>query len=284
MTAITSRAFPSGSAPHTAQIGLIRLVRVELLKLTSTRLSYGLLATGTGITAMFGILESSRAGSGAPNTPASLGTVTGLAQIIAAGIWSLLLATVFGVTLSSGEFRHRTATNTYLAAPDRGRVLAAKAIAAALAGAVFGLAGYTVSFGSALSFMLARGEHVTIGAATLADWGAGHLVAAGLLAAIGAVVGSLVRSQLAAVIGVFVWAIILESLIGGLYTSVRPYLPFTMATTLIGTPLGGAAFGPAHGVNGGTPLPFPAAVGFLAAIAIAGALIAARTTLRRDIT
>jgi ABC-type transport system involved in multi-copper enzyme maturation permease subunit len=200
------------------------------------------------------------------------------------GVWALMFAAVLGVTVSSGEFRHRTATFTYLAAPDRNRVLAAKAIAAALAGAVLGLAGFAVSAVSGLAFVAARGYSVSLGAATFADRGAGALVAGALLAAIGVVLGTLVRSQLAGVIGVFVWAMIIESLIGGLFTAVRPYLPYTAATTLAGTPLGGAAFGPAHGVNGGTPLPFAAATALLAAIALAGGIIAARTTVRRDIT
>lgn len=263
---------------------MTRLIRVELLKLASTRMTYGLLATGAGITALFAILQAARAGGGGPNTPASLGTPAGLGQIITAGVWALLFAAVCGAIVSSGEFRHRTATVTYLAAPDRTRVLAAKAIAAALAGAVFGLAGFAISFGSGASFALARGFPITIGAATLADWGAGHLVAGALLAAIGSVSGSLVRSQLAVVTGVFVWAIILESIVGGLYTAVRPYLPYTAATTLAGTRLGGAAFGPAHGVSGGAPLPFAAAVALLAALAIVAGAVAARTTVRRDIT
>ena len=46
---------------------------------------------------------------------------------------------MLGVTISSGEFRHQTATLTYLATPNRTRVLAAKAVAAAAGGAVFGL-------------------------------------------------------------------------------------------------------------------------------------------------
>jgi ABC-2 type transport system permease protein len=280
MTALTS-AIP---APAVRQIGLVRLVRVELLKIRVTRLNYGLLGAAAGITALFAVLESARAGSGAPNTPASLSTPAGLSQVMTAGVWALMFAAVLGVTVSSGEFRHRTATLTYLAAPDRNRVLVAKAIGAALAGAVLGFAGFAVSLVSGLAFMAARGYSVSVGAATFADWGAGHLVAGALLAAIGAVLGTLVRSQLAGVIGVFVWAMIIESLIGGLFTAVRPYLPYTAATTLAGSPLGGAAFGPAHGVNGGTPLPFAAATALLTAIALVGGIIAARTTVRRDIT
>jgi ABC-2 type transport system permease protein len=53
----------------------------------------------------------------------------------------VLAVAVMGVTVSSGEFRHATATLTYLATPRRGRVLTAKVVAGACAGAVFGLVG-----------------------------------------------------------------------------------------------------------------------------------------------
>ena len=42
---------------------MTRLIRVELLKIRTTRLSYGLLATGAGLTALFSVLEASRAGT-----------------------------------------------------------------------------------------------------------------------------------------------------------------------------------------------------------------------------
>lgn len=259
-----------------------RLIRIELLKLRTTRMGYGLLATAAGLTALFCVLEASRAGTGRSVAP--LYTAAGLNAVITGGVWSLLLAAVFGVTIASGEFRHQTATQTYLATPSRGRVLAAKALAAALAGVVFGLVGYLIAGGTGLAFVLGHGYHVSISDATLARYGAGHLLAGGLMAAIGVAIGSLVRSQLAGVVGVFVWAIIIESVLGGLFSSVQPYLPYTAATTLSGTALGQGAFGPAHGIGGGTPLPFAAAAGLLAAIAAALSLLAARTTVRHDIT
>jgi hypothetical protein len=48
---------------------------------------------------------------------------------------------------------------------------------------------------------------------------------------------------------------------------------------------GGAAFGPAHGVaNSAIPLPFAAAAGLLVGVAILISLVAARTTVQRDIS
>lgn len=260
-----------------------RLIRVELLKIRTTRLSYGMLATAVALTALFSVLEAARAGSS--RGPGPLSSAAGLNAVITAGVWALLLATVLGVTVSSGEHRHHTATLTYLAEPDRSRVLTAKAAAAAVAGAVFGLAGYLVAAGAGLAFVAGHGYRVPVGDATLARYAIGHVLAAGLLAAAGAGLGSLIRSQLAAVIGVLVWAIVVESLIGGLFSAVQPYLPYTAATTLAGAALGGAAFGPAHGVSGGgAALPFAAAAALVAALAAVVCLVAARTTVPRDIT
>jgi ABC-2 type transport system permease protein len=258
------------------------LIRVELLKLRTVRLSYGLLAAAIGLTAVFCVIEAVRAGS---NALPPLSTAAGVTDVITGGVWSMIFAAILGGTLSSGEFRHATATGTYLVTPNRTKVLAAKAVAAAIAGAIFGLLGWAVATGVGLSFAAAHGYADPLTAGTIARFAAGHVVAAALLAAIGAAIGSLIRSQLAVVIGILVWSIIVESILGGLFNSIQPYLPYTAATTLAGTPLGGAAFGPAHGAaTSASPLPFAAATALLAAIAVAIALIAARTTVRRDVS
>jgi len=77
--------------------------------------------------------------------------------------------------------------------------------------------------------------------------------------------------------------VVIESVLGGVYPTIRPYLPYTAASTLTGTQLGGAAFGPAHGVSGGTPLPFVAAAALVAAVAGVISLVAARTTAVADV-
>ena len=178
---------------------MTRLVRIELLKLTTVRLSYWLLATAALLTAFFCTLEAARSGVGKSVAP--LSTYSGLSTIVTGGVWGLLFAAVLGATAASGEFRHQTATLTYLATPDRNRVLVAKSIAAALAGAVFGLVAYFVAAAFGLGFVAAHGYHVSIGAVTFIRFGAGHIVAGALLGAVGAALGSLIRSQLAAVIG-----------------------------------------------------------------------------------
>ena len=260
---------------------MIRQIRIELLKLVTVRLSYGLLAFTVALTGIFSAIEASRAGTSSGVAP--LNTYSGLSSIVTGGVWGLIFAAVLGVTISSGEFRHQTATLTYLATPNRTQVLIAKAVAAAASGSVFGLVVYVVATGVGLGFVAAHHYPVSIGVVTFVRFALGHLVGGALMGSLGAVLGSLVRSQLAAVIGVFVWSIILESLIGGLFTSIRPYLPYTAASNLAGTALGAAGFGPSRAVSGNAPLPFAAATALLIGLAVALAFVAARTTARRDI-
>lgn len=262
---------------------MIRLIHTEFLKLRTMRLTYGLLAVAAVLSALFSLLENNQASTSGSGVP-PISTAEGLNTVTTVTGFAMLFAAVLGTVVASGEFRHSTATFTYLATPRRARVLAAKAIIAAGAGSLFGLVAGIIATAVGLTFVAAHGDHVALSAGTLAGHIAGAIVGAALLGALGVGIGSLFRFQLAAVIGIFVWAIIIESVIGGVYTSIRPYLPYTAATTLAGTRLGGVAFGPAHGLNGGEPLPFIAAVALIAAITAAVFLLASRTTIRHDIT
>ena len=195
----------------------------------------------------------------------------------------MVFAAVLGVIAASGEYRHTTATLTYLATPNRSRVLGAKSIAAAIVGFAYGVFAALAATATALIFVAARHDHLALGAGTFI----GHIVGAGLgaalLAVVGVAVGSLVRAQIAGVVGVLVWCMVLESLLGGSITALRPYLPYTAASTLGGAKIGASAFGPGYSVSSQGALPFIAAAGLIAAFGALLALIAARTTVRHDI-
>jgi ABC-2 type transport system permease protein len=265
-----------------------RLLHVELLKLRTVRLPRGLLLTVTALTLLFSTVTASRAGR-AGSTIAPLATASGLSTATTVTGWSMLLAAVLGVTVATGEFRHGTATLTYLDAPNRVRVLLAKAGAAATAGALFGLVAAVIATGVGLISATSRGDRIALPAGTLAGHAAGAVLGAALLAALGVGVGSLIRSQLAAVIGVFVWALVIEALLGGFFPSIRPYLPYAAATTLAGAPFGGPG-----GIRVSVklpgappppgPLPFAAAAALLLGLVVLVCWLAAQTTVRRDIT
>ena len=255
------------------------LIRVELEKIRTTRLTYGLLATATGLSALLTVLRAAMAGHG--NTE-PLYTGPGLTRVLTVIGFAFLISVVFGATVSSGEFRHSTATVTYLAFPNRTRVLVAKLIAAASVGLAFGALGFAASTGVASIFLAAHSYRFALSAATIIGYGAGATLASGLLAAIGVALGTLVRAQLGVVIGVFIWTVFAESILGGVLNQLGPYLPFTAATTLAGAKLGGGGFG-YTGSSTATPLPFLVAAALIAAITTLVSMIAARTSLRADI-
>jgi ABC-2 type transport system permease protein len=256
-----------------------RPIRVELEKIRTTRLTYGLLATATGLSALLTVLRAAMAGHG--NTE-PLYTGSGLTRVLTVIGFAFLISIVFGANVSSGEFRHSTATVTYLAFPNRTDVLIAKLIAAGGFGLGFGALGFAASTAVASIFLAAHGYRFALSAGTIIGYGAGAILAAGLLAAIGVALGTLIRAQLGVVIGVFIWTVFAESILGGVINQLGPYLPFTAATTLAGAKLGGGGFGYA-GASTATPLPFIAATALIAAISVLVSTIAARTSLRADI-
>ena len=132
-------------------------------------------------------------------------------------------------------------------------------------------AGVTTAVG--LAFVSAKGFAVALPTTTLLRDIGGATLASILLALLGVVVGWLVRQQVAAVVGVLVWGFVVERILGALYSSWAPYLPYTAATTLAG-----------HTIeNGSSALPFGAAAGLVVGVAVVIGLIATRTTQLRDV-
>ncbi len=127
---------------------MTRLVRSELLKVFTTRTGWGmplaqllLAALFVGITAVFTLfVDVPGPTGGAPVGDAFSDTV--LARTIYTGGLQVgyLLALVLGILSMGGEYRHKTLTATFLAAPRRGRVIAAKVLALAVVVVVNGLA------------------------------------------------------------------------------------------------------------------------------------------------
>ncbi|MGB7449842.1 MAG: ABC transporter permease [Ornithinimicrobium sp.] len=123
---------------------MIRLVRSELLKYTSTRTAWGLSAgmflTGLGFSALFGalfvygdILNGIELSAVAP--PLLLARIIYTSAIQ----FGYLLALVIGVLCIGQEYRHHTVTGTFLATPRRETVIGAKVVALCIIGVVSGV-------------------------------------------------------------------------------------------------------------------------------------------------
>jgi ABC-type transport system involved in multi-copper enzyme maturation permease subunit len=211
-------------------------IRTELLKIRTTRLTPGLIAVAAGLTAMVVILEVAQAGTGGTGATSipSLSTSAGLRDVLTNTGFAMLVATVFGATVSSGEFRHRTATDTYLDQPDRIRVLTAKLIAATVTGLLFGLVATIITTGVGLGGVAAKGYRPAVSTGDIVAYSAGAMAGCALMAAIGVAVGALVRQQLGALIAIFVWTMAIEQIFSRVWPSPARFFPLLSATTMAG--------------------------------------------------
>jgi len=116
----------------------------------------------------------------------------------------------------AGEFRHGTATPTFLVTPVRGRVVAAKLAATALAGLAIALVAAVVVLAIALPWLPAKGVQVPLADPGLAARVGGLAAAVALSGVLGTGLGALFRNQFAAVVaGLLLWQGGVEDLVVG---------------------------------------------------------------------
>lgn len=192
---------------------MIRLVRGEFAKLLSTRLWLWLLLATMGLTALFASLNI--AFNDDPGTIAPpLATAAGQRLLFgtAAGGAQTLVAVLAAIGVA-GEYRHRTATTTFLATPRRHRVVGAKLITYALVGTGYAVACLAVVTGIAWPWLTARGIEPTLTGNGIPDTLAGVVAAVTAFALIGVGLGALLRDQVAAVVGLLVYLFVAEPIV-----------------------------------------------------------------------
>jgi ABC-2 type transport system permease protein len=198
------------------------LVRGELIKAVTTRTLLGYAATGVAITLANILVE------------ALSGDLVQVSEKRSAIATLPILLLLFGVVGTAGEYRHRTAAPSALAAGcDRGRVLLARAAAYSVtAGAIAALMA-AVALGVGLP-LLGGEPGVGLAASDALLVAGGGLLAAACSAIIGVAGGALVRNQIAAVIGVLMLALIVTPLIAAVDDSAAGYTPFGAAVVVAG--------------------------------------------------
>jgi hypothetical protein len=176
-----------------------RLVRAEWTKLLTTRVWIGLLLGSCVLVGGFAALFTGFAGGSGSGLPA-VGTPEYEQLVLAVSANATILFVVLGIIGTTQEYRHRTATPTFLASPHRGRVVIAKLIAYGLAAVPMALVVIAVDVLVVLGYAGAKGAGVALVLYTL----------------IGVGVGALLRNQVGAIVGSLVYLFVVESLIQGI--------------------------------------------------------------------
>jgi ABC-2 type transport system permease protein len=201
------------------------LLRAELLGLRTTRTFAALVAAALALSLLVVVLTAFVGEGLADDDVRSLFTNDFVSVFIV----------LLGVIGMAGEWRHRTIASTVLATPDRARLLAAKALSYALAGAVLSVVVTVAMMAIGTVILSARGE-VTLGVGDLADLLWRNVALAALFGSLGVCVGGLVRNQVAAIVGLLVFAFVLEPAVLALAPEVGRFGPMVGAPSgILGT-------------------------------------------------
>jgi ABC-2 type transport system permease protein len=193
----------------------VKLFASELLKLRTVRTTWLLLGIGLLVEALFAGLYVGLVSLGEVGPIREVQTGTGLL---------MLMMLVLGVLAITTEFRHGTASTTFLAAPRRYPVLAAKLGAVLAAGLLAGLAYVVVNGGLALPLFSEREGNLPP-ADEIASVYTGVVVSFALLSAFGLGVGAIIRNQVGAIIAALAFFFVLSPLPELLPGQIGDYFP-----------------------------------------------------------
>jgi len=207
------------------------LVAAEWLKLRTTRLLVGIVPAAVILSL------ASQAGVVLSADDAALETTETIRRAFAVTGAGAILVLVLGIIISAGEYRHGTASDTFLTTPRRHLVLAAKLTVGAGVGVATGAAISASCVGLAALVYTARGAAFPIGDGEVWLTLAGVVAYTTLFAVVGVAFGSMVRNQTVAVAGALAWFGVIEHTLVNLVPDLGRWLPFAAGEAIVRAPL-----------------------------------------------
>jgi ABC-2 type transport system permease protein len=182
------------------------LIRLEILKLRTTPAFYVTVVAAFAlslVSAVTNLLLPVKAGDPPVGSRAHVahvlnqpGAVTSMAMFI------------LGVLVVAGEYRQRTNLQTFLAEPQRGRVVLAKLITTGVLGALVAAVTYAVTVAAVVPVYAGKGvHHLPVDITSL---GLGTVLSGACYGLLGVAVGALARNTVAAIIGGLIWIQLVE--------------------------------------------------------------------------
>jgi ABC-2 type transport system permease protein len=242
-----------------------RLVAAETLKLATTRLLLWLGLLLFGLELLVIALHVSQ------DSLDTLAEARNQRDVVSIAAVSALIALIVGIVLSAGEYAHGTVAPTFLVAPVRERVVAAKLVVGAFAGAVLAGAACAFAWGLAALLLSLRSVPLHLGSGAVLRVLLGTIVAAAVAGAMGVGFGSLTQRQTGAIVFAFIWLLVVEPLLT--IAGIERFAPgHALASVVEG------------GTQGSDLLSFGAGLALSLAYALGFALLGALVVRRSDVT
>jgi len=167
-------------------------------------------AMAGGFAALFTGFAGRDPGDGPPLPPIGSAAYEQAALAVAANATVLML--ILGIIGMTQEYRHRTATPTFLTTPRRGRVVVAKLLAYTLVAIPLAVVVVGTNIAVVMTYAGARGDAPSLTGDNLRVV-AGALAALVVYTVIGVGVGALLRNQVGAIVGALVYLFVVEQVI-----------------------------------------------------------------------
>ncbi|MFF5248936.1 ABC transporter permease [Streptosporangium sp. NPDC000095] len=203
------------------------LIHAELRRLLATRMWLGTLLVaallGGGLIGLLALVGPENFDPPMPG----LHTEAGVRAVVGFLSFTAFIPAAIGTLAVTSEYRHRTINFTFLFAPERWRVLAAKLITYGLAGMIYGLVLSGTAAVALFGAAAARGINLGLPAGTVIELLGRLAVAMVAYTVLGVGMGALIRQQIAAlcvVIGYLYGAELLLIMIPGV-RNLYPWLP-----------------------------------------------------------
>jgi ABC-2 type transport system permease protein len=257
----------------------MNLIKSEWRKLIYARAHWGLLIAATFISTLSVVVTPFIIDSQSELFGFGLDQTEAVDAIYANGISGYIFAIILGIMLMAGEFRHGTAVATFLTAPKRGSVLAAKLGIAAIGGTLIMWVSAGISFLAGYIALL-NFENVAAPSENLfLNTMIASTIGGAVLGVIGVALGTLVRNQMLAITGALVYLFIIDPILLAVWPDVGKFLPTGLITAMLAIDIDA----PELGFDTSNYLPPLEATGFLLAYGVVFAGVALATSLRRDI-
>lgn len=195
---------------------MIGLLRAEYRKLFSTKiwlwLLLGACVLSGGSTALLIGFSDQAAASPQGGGLAPVGTPEFTQVAIGGGANATVFMLILGIIGMTQEYRHRTATPTFLVSPKRGAVVAAKGAVYLLVCLAFGIVVSAVVLAVALPWLSAKGAPASLTGDNI-EVLIGAIGASAIYGLVGVGVGALLRNQVAAIVGSLIYLFVVEPIV-----------------------------------------------------------------------
>lgn len=245
---------------------MIALLRSEARRLVATGLTWWLLLGTVAI----GIVGTAAPLLAADGTERWL-TDAGLQEALHGAAAGVLLVLVAGIVAMAGDWRHGVATQTFLTAPRRRRVVAARSLALLGLGVAYGVAASASSLATAVAWYRAEGLTLPLDRSAVWLTLAGCVAVAASFGLLGVALGGIARNPVTGIVGAMGWMVMLEPAVFAAAPAVGRWLPGTASFAIRRQPADDL-------------LPVGTAVLAVAAVTLVAAVVGTRLVERDDIT